>query len=47
MFKANKYHEGDYIYDKGNPLDEIYFVTKGKFGLVLPEFEDFPYVVFH
>ena len=47
MFKANKYHEGDYIYDKGNPLDEIYFVTRGKFGLVLPDFDDFVYVVFN
>lgn len=38
MFKAIKFHENQYIYEKGSPLDEIYFVVGGTFGLVLTEF---------
>ena len=28
-------------------MDEIFFVVKGKFGMVLPDFDDFVYVYFH
>lgn len=37
---------GEYIYDTGTPLDEVYFIVKGQFGLVLPHFDDLVYVTF-
>lgn len=39
-----KFYEGEYAYERGGPVDEIFFVTRGKFGMVLPDFEDFLYV---
>ena len=47
LLKAIKYSKNEYIYEKGNPLDEIYFIVRGKFGLALPEFDDLIYVNFH
>lgn len=44
LMKAIKYRQNEYIYEIGSPLDEIYFVVSGKFGLVLPDFNDFVYI---
>jgi CRP-like cAMP-binding protein len=39
-----KYQQNEYVYTKGAPLDEIFFVVDGYFGMVLPEYDDLVYV---
>ena len=44
MLKPLKIQEGDYIYYRGRPIDEIYFLVTGLAGYILPEQKDFVYV---
>ena len=44
LLKAVKFNKGEYIFTKGLPNDEIYFVVRGEVGIILPEFEDLVYV---
>lgn len=45
--KAVKFQGDEYIYTKGSLIDEIFFLVKGKVGLVIPEFDDISYVNIH
>ena len=46
LMKHVSFDEDEYIYMKGSPIDEVYFVVEGWVGLVLDEREDFVYVKF-
>ena len=39
-----KFQKYEYVYSKGAPLDEIFFVVKGQFGMILPEYDEMCYV---
>lgn len=45
--KAMKFQQDEYIYRKGSPIDEIFFVVKGLFGFVLSDYEEVVFVNIH
>jgi CRP-like cAMP-binding protein len=47
LMKAVKFQGDEYIYNKGSLIDEIFFLVRGKVGLVIPEFDDISYVNIH
>ena len=47
LMKAVKFTANEYIYNKGSLIDEIFFLTEGKVGYVIPEFDDLVYVAIH
>ena len=46
LMKPSSFEDQEYIYIKGSPIDEVYFIVEGWVGLVLHERDDFVYVKF-
>jgi CRP-like cAMP-binding protein len=44
MLKPQKILKNDYIYSEGSPIDEIYFLSKGKAALVISDKQDIAYL---
>lgn len=47
LMKPVKVQKEHYVYTKGAPIDEVYFLVKGKASFVLPNSDDMPYVNIH
>ncbi len=44
LLKPVKYEKDDYIYEIWDPIHNIYFLTKGSVEMVLPDFDDQPFI---
>ena len=44
LFKAEFYDEGEYIYNEGEHIENIYFLHSGQANFVLPLANFYPYI---
>ena len=43
-FKAIRFNRGDYLFKKGNPNEDVYFLLSGEVAFILPEYADAPFI---